>query len=83
MINPLLVARVLPNEAPFWEKTVTLGVVIEGQLLTSHAKGEKRELLTLAPQAQVVLATWHGQYRSDLFVVPRERWEAEARGARK
>ena len=83
MINPQLVARILPIEAPFWDRTVTLGIIIDGQMLTSHAKGEKKELLNLAPQAQCVLATWHGQYRSDMFIVPRERWEAEARSTLK
>lgn len=67
----------LPPQAPFWDRTVTLIVVVKGKAMRSHAVGGKKEILALAHGAELVLAAWHGQHWTDVFCVSKERWEAE------
>lgn len=77
MTNPLE-SEMLPDIAPFWERDVTLAVVVENQLFMSHTKGGKVVILRdLAPRASIVLATWHGQYYSNIFTVSEQRWKKE------
>jgi hypothetical protein len=72
-------ARILPDNAPFWTAQVTLGLVIEGQLRADHTIGGKEQLLQVASRASMIIATWNGEYRSDLFTVPLERCAHESR----
>lgn len=68
----------LPLHARFWDPTITLIIVVGGKVLRSHKVGGKKELLALAPNAEHVMAAWHGERWTNVFVVSRERWEAEA-----
>lgn len=74
---PACFARELPDDAPFWERDVTLAVVIGGEVLQSHRVGEKLELLKVADRADLVLAAWHGRHSSAIFTVPHARVAAE------
>lgn len=67
----------LPEEAPFWDRDVTLGLVVNGKLLGSHRIGEKEMLIARSADASEVFATWHGGHYSELFTVSRERLERE------
>lgn len=69
----------LPDEAPFWSKVITLALVIDGKVYASHTTGAKADMLKEAAKAQYIIATWTGQYRSDIFTVPMKRIKAEAK----
>ncbi len=75
--------RELPEAAPFWEPVVTLVLVMrDGTLAQSHLTGGKPELLTHVGEAAHVLAAWHGEWRTDVFTVSRERCVAEVKARR-
>ncbi len=73
----------LPDAAPFWSPEVTLLLVMkDGALAQSNAKGGKAALLARAAEAQHVLASWHGEWRTNVFTVSRKRCAAEAKARR-
>lgn len=77
MIN-LPLADELPANAPFWTDQVTIAIFADGHLYSSHRKGEKERMLRdLAPAADCILATWHGQYRSFIFTISMDRVQVE------
>ncbi|MDP2663637.1 MAG: hypothetical protein Q8R28_23220 [Dehalococcoidia bacterium] len=70
--------RPLPGNAPdILGMGITLVLVVEGHVYSSHTGGDKEAMLfELAPKSSIVLAAWHGQYRTDVFLVPEALWKA-------
>jgi hypothetical protein len=74
-------AEDLPTHAPFWTHQVSLGMVVDGVFYASHTKEGKTRMLTeLVPRAELIIATWHGRNRSDLFVLSPDRVRLELDG---
>lgn len=83
MSAPMNLAAELPRGCDFWHGANSLGVLVEGVFQSSHTVSGKRALLELCDKAALVVMAWHGQYRTDIFQVPKARWESEYRVGQK
>lgn len=81
MDNGYIEARTIPEECPFWDRSVTLGRVYEGKLRFVYNKGDKKVALLTAlvdmKNGAVFFVAWTGKWRTDVFTVSEEdiaRW---------
>ena len=63
--------RLLPDEAPIKDASVTFVALSGDGLVFTHTIGGKRQML--AESSGPLWAVWTGRWRSDLFVLDRER----------
>jgi len=73
----------LPEETDIWRSDSSLVAIIDGQVFSSHAVGGKENILELCGPGTIVLFAWHGNYRTDCFLVPQARWVKERRAVQK
>jgi len=68
--------RSLPDNAPFWARSTTLGRCAKGVVTYAQSEKEKAEMLTAAladmKKGVVYFWAWPGQWTMDFFAVTKE-----------
>jgi len=65
--------RPLPDKTPIGERFVTVLLIRGNEVMQAKTKIEKREIVALAQDTDLLLCVWTGKWSSDAFFLPIDR----------